>query len=207
MIHNPYWDELEKFVPDEVDPTWQTRTVGGSSRSPAVDAWTLREAMVRKYSWTITSPDAIGFIVAHTRGNLIDPMAGTGYWSYLLTQAGVDCVSSDRHPPAADLDDNMWHPHMTQHVEVKRQDAVQAAHQADPRRTLLLAWPPVDNVASLALQAFGGERMIYIGEGQGGCTADDGFFDVIDKDWHLTAFHPPVQYDGIHDYITVYDRN
>ncbi|BCZ25284.1 hypothetical protein MTY59_51390 [Mycobacterium senriense] len=32
------------------------------------------------------------------QGGLLDPIAGTGYWAYLLTQLGVDVVCYDLNP-------------------------------------------------------------------------------------------------------------
>lgn len=52
---------------------------------------------------------------------------------------------------------------------------------------LLLVWPSAwdDDMALAALDAFGGEYVIYVGEGPQGVTATPAFFQRIglDKDW------------------------
>ncbi|MHA7648694.1 hypothetical protein ACX9NE_00985 [Mycobacterium sp. ML4] len=44
----------------------------------------------------------------YAEGGLVDPMAGTGYWAYLLAQVGVDLVCYDANPGTA-LTTNGWH--------------------------------------------------------------------------------------------------
>ena len=60
-----------------------------------------RRELVVRYSWSVPTPEAVASIAAH--GPLVDPMAGSGYWSYLLDLAGVDVVAFDRLPPGCDL--------------------------------------------------------------------------------------------------------
>jgi hypothetical protein len=76
-----------------------------------------------------------------------------------------------------------------------------------PDRALFLCWPPYGSpMAAAALDFYTGNRVIYIGEGDGGCCADDNFFAALDKGWVEVAEHRPVQWSGLHDWITVYDR-
>jgi hypothetical protein len=50
-----------------------------------------------------------------------------------------------------------------------------------------------------------GNRIIHIGE-HFGCTADDEFFERLESGWDEVASHRPIQWFGMHDYITVYER-
>jgi hypothetical protein len=50
----------------------------------------------------------VAFVAKHARGGLVDPIAGTGYWAYLLAQVGVDVVCYDLNPGTA-LVTNTWH--------------------------------------------------------------------------------------------------
>lgn len=76
-----------------------------------------------------------------------------------------------------------------------------------PDRVLLLCWPPYDNpFAADALRAFQGDTLIYIGEGTGGCCADDDFFDLLDEWEEVDYFREHVQWSGLRDGAGVYRR-
>ena len=76
-----------------------------------------------------------------------------------------------------------------------------------PDRTLLLAWPPYDDpIGEKALTAYAGTRVIYIGEMDGGCCGDDAMFQRLATEWREVAEIRPVQWAGLHDWVTVYDR-
>jgi hypothetical protein len=77
-----------------------------------------------------------------------------------------------------------------------------------PDRVLFLCWPPYNtSMAVDALLAYEGDRVVFIGEGDGGCTGDDQFFEVLRRDWVEEAFlMSHVQWDAIHDFVFVYRR-
>lgn len=174
-----------------------------------------REDLVVRYAWAVPDPASLAFVAEQARGRIVEIGAGTGYWAWQLSQLGVDVVAYDRHPP--DRGGNHWHS--PRHLEtgnptkepapvffpVRRGGAPRAARHPD--RTLLLCWPPYSGtVASRALRAYSGQRVIFIGEGEGGCTAEDAFFRALERGWIEVADHRPVQWRGVHDWITVYDR-
>lgn len=208
MTENPYW----KLVEPHVTPSgndYEGPQIG-DWRSGAGDywmqAWALRKEWARLYSWSVPDPDSIAFVRQHANGAILDPMAGTGYWEYVLTQSGVDCVAFDQHPPREDSPDNPWHIGVAQHVRVRQGDAAEIAAICEPERTLFLSWPPMDDSAYKAVKAYRGNRVIYIGEGNGGCTADEDFFELLAASWQETATHKIAQWSGLHDFITVFDR-
>jgi hypothetical protein len=51
---------------------------------------------------------------------------------------------------------------------------------------LMLHWPPLgDKCAYDALKVFQGNWLLYAGEDEGGCTADDSFFELLRAEWVL----------------------
>lgn len=203
-VTNDYWDAVRDHI--EQDNLW-----GG----PVVDTYgtvtrNFRErvdrfALCGRFSWTVTDPDAVAFVTEHAGPHVVDPMAGSGWWAHLLGENGIRVDASDLNPPDG-TDANHWHRD-DQHVPVLQLDAVQAATVAPVDATLLLSWPPYDSqIGHDVLAAFGGPRVIYIGEGEGGCCGTDAMFELLGKDWTEIAAHRPVQYYGIHDHVTVYDR-
>lgn len=218
-IDNPYWQllkpyvthsEMERFftsiiypeakdlpgplVVGERDQDWQLGIAGP-----------LRRSLCQEYAWTITDPWAVQFVVRCAGGRLIDPMAGTGYWGYLLRQLGVDCYLSDLDPPVPETDGNFWHPRTKMFTDVERLDGVESVKQHGRDRTLLLSWPPMSEVGYDILMAYEGNRLIHIGE-LGGCTGDDNLQAEINTNWTLIEWERPVQASGLHDIISFYAR-
>jgi hypothetical protein len=196
-LDNPYWDAVKDHV-DWTGSLWRTPAVnrfGESTRR------LNRHDLVSRYSWTIPDPTTLAFVAEHAAGGLVDPMAGTGYWAWLLNQLGVDVVCYDLEPGT-----NHWHAGRPLHVEVARMDGATAAAK-HPDRTLLLAWPPYDHPTGTDIvKAYTGQRVIFIGEPEGGCTGDDDLYALLADDWSQVAEHVPVQWNGIHDCVTVHDR-
>src|ERR1700677_4623403 len=86
-------------------------------------------------------PDAVPCVAKHAQGGLVDPIAGTGYWAYLLAQVGVDVVCYDLNPGTA-LTTNGWHGDDL-YAEICAKDGAEAV-AVHPDRTLFLSWPPYD---------------------------------------------------------------
>lgn len=206
LTTNAYWDAVKDDVrpgdtpwdrgpqvgaPDYNDPEWWKRTKD-------------RREMCSRYSWTITSPETVAFVALRAGPAVIDPMAGSGWWAHLLTEAGADVAASDLLRPGTD--GNHWHRHDT-HLPVTLAEGVAAVSEHGAGRTLLLSWPPYNDEAGAdILAAYPGGRVIFIGEGAGGCCGDDRMFELLADGWSEVASHRPVQWYGIHDWVTVYDR-
>ena len=90
-------------------------------------------------------------------GGLVDPIAGTGYWAYLLAQLGVDVICYDSNP-GTELLTNGWHGDDL-YAEICAKDCAEAV-ALHPDRTLLLSWPPHgQDVGARILMAYKGKRV------------------------------------------------
>lgn len=203
-LHNPYWDAVKDHVAESrlFGPGLQVQRWDLRGDRLEFESYPQREDLTKQYSWTITDPDSIEFVKQWSgQTGLIDPMAGTGYWSYILRQEGVDIVAYDKYPGS-----NPWHQANDLHVPVRKLAAVSSIPK-HPDRTLLLAWPPYDdNAGNRALTTYRGETVIYMGESWGGCTGNDAMHRRLDREWHEVDEHLPVTWEGLHDRITVYQR-
>lgn len=191
-MDNPYWGAVRTSVHERNDwPGWHGRQVGGTN----LDSWFgERHRLVNDYAFTISDPDTVAFVVKHAGPRVVDPMAGSGYWAYLLNQSRVDTLAFDRHPLK------------TPAYLVAQADAVDTA-RANSDRTLLLSWPPYnDTIGAKTLAAYRGERVIYMGEMEGGCCGTNRLFSLFKRDYRRIAEHVPVQWFGIHDEVVVYER-
>lgn len=199
---NPYWDAVSSLAHIERYHTWEepARFIGGATRWRETAG---RHDLTSQYAWTITAPDTVDFVAEHAGTRVIDPLAGTGYWAHLLGQRGADVAASDLNPP--NTAKNLWHRAGEVFVPVAARDAVDAVEETD--RTLLLSWPPYDEPTGAAvLNAYRGDRVVYIGEGESGCCGTDEMWAALRSNWTEVAEHRPVQWYGLHDWVTVYDR-
>lgn len=201
---NPYWTAVEPSVKPS-DLSWGSELEVGRFKydwrpgdPPILD----RPELVHMYSWSITDPESVKFVARHQRNGLVDPMAGTGYWAYVLASANVDVVCYDHSLPET----NDWHKDKDPWVDIEQLDATLAVVK-HPDRTLLLSWPPYQSPIGVeTINAYKGDRIIYIGEGGGGCTGSDEMYQVLDEEWEAVAGHTPIHWYGIRDSITVYQR-
>ena len=205
IINNPFWDAVKDCV--EADSFRGNPVVGEFRLDRSVEEsmarFPNRQLLVRKYCWTIPDPDTVAFVAKHARGSLVDPIAGTGYWAYLLTQLEVDVACYDLNPGAALLT-NGWHGDDL-YAQISAKDCAEAV-ALHPDRTLFLSWPPyAQDVGARILKAYKGNRVIYIGEDEGH-TGDDEMHLIIERHWTGVDSRQPVQFWGVHDRVTVYER-
>lgn len=164
---------------------------------------------------------------------VVEVGAGTGYWAYQLAQCGVDVLAYDLAPPYQTANDYHWvlppEPPSTTRLgaepaaavpqrvrqllpatdmffDVQPAAAAEAA-AAHPERSLLICWPPLETpMGTEALTHYQGNRVIYLGEPEGGACADDAFFAQLDEQWTVRAKHQGVTWSFLHDLVIVYDR-
>ncbi|SEE16017.1 hypothetical protein SAMN05444161_5005 [Rhizobiales bacterium GAS191] len=124
----------------------------------------LKATITRHFAWAVPTDEAIAVIRKHTTG-VVEAGAGSGYWTWLMRQAGLSVAAFDLDPPPF-----TW-------TEVSCGDERMVRDHSD--KALLLCWPPWGSgMAANALDAFGGEQVIYIGEWMGG-SADPHFFTQL----------------------------
>lgn len=205
-IDNPFWEAVKDCV--EID-TFHGNPVVGEFRLERSVAENMarfpnRQKLVRKYCWSIPDPGTVVFVAGHAHGGLVDPIAGTGYWAYLLAQLGVGVACYDLNP-GKELVTNGWHD-VDLYAEVCAKDCAEAA-ALHPDRTLFLSWPPHgQDVGTRVLTAYKGERVIYIGDDRGGATGDDRMHLILEAEWTEVDARQPVQWWGQHDWVKVYER-
>jgi hypothetical protein len=199
-IHNPYWEELQGNLAGVVDGLF----AGNYS------IWEQRKKYYSHYCWAVPDPETLAFTLKWLSPSAIEIGAGTGYWANQLATMGLDILAFDAYPP--DKIHNHYHHSIGDEsglwtVFYPVQEGNATTLKEYPDRTLFLCWPPYDNaMAHECLSNYPGQKVIYIGEGDGGCTGDEAFHKLLDDEWHLVAEHIGIQWDGIHDRVYVYER-
>lgn len=170
---------------DLMPPDWTS-----ASEKDDHQAWMTRRIAVRSLAWSIPTAEAVSAVAA--LGDVIDPLAGTGYWGALVRAAGAQVTCSDRSP----LYGNGYHPVGYRFMPMIRADAAQAMQQASTYQmrngkqphALLLSWPPPmrqDGHTCVGAQLvhlhaqLGGEHIAYVGEMAGGSCGSDELFEAL----------------------------
>lgn len=198
-MHNPYFDAVKGML--RYDSLMRSTVVGDPLHNR--DLFLLRKDYVRWYSWAIPDQGAVDLIARHAP-RVVEIGAGGGYWAYLLKQAGVHVETYDETPYSNRLVKSLhaWHPVTQGDWTILRKQRKRYRDFA-----LFLCWPPYrSDFPVKALRAFRGDRLIWVGEDYGGCTADDVFFELLDRKWECVARHAIPQWWGIHDYLGIYAR-
>lgn len=201
-------DSLPDVGAATINPYWEIVRLMPASSRPWGNPWTVdwcrvemigpyRTSLVTTYAWSIPSPSDIAWMRDILDGRaVIEIGAGNGYWAWQLRQAGVDVLPFDNGEQKWD---QQWSPVYVGGTSVARRH---------PERALMLIWPTFSSpMARAALDSYGGDLLLYAGEGHGGCTGDDTFHDELERAWVQIGEAPGhPAYDGIHCSLVAYRR-
>ena len=161
----------------------------------------VRDRFIARFGFAVLTAAVAAAIAPYAP--LLEVGAGSGYWSYEFRRAGVDIIATDPGTGRYRLGGKWlgWEPWL----EVERLDGVTAVRRW-PARALLMVWPDMEAWAAATLEAFAGSTVVYVGEGAGGCTADDRFHELLEERWALKEEIGIPQFGGTHDMAWVYQR-
>jgi hypothetical protein len=164
-------------------------------------AFALREWYTDNLAWAIPSRDAVSEIARFSAYNIVEIGAGSGFWSLLLSLAGAKVA-------AYDADEQPWPERFYGVKSIQKGQASEVAGRFGPRSTLFLCWPPSWNDMSYeSIVSFGGNRLVYIGEGKDGCTGSYKFHEELERGWQERMPKNQIPcWPGIHDRVHFYER-
>jgi hypothetical protein len=192
-------------------PIQQAAEQGGAVLEEYISKYLLaRDRLVSLYSWAIPSPVALEVVARYAP--LVEIGAGVAYWAHLLRERGVDILAYDCELTTTPDHQNTYHRNElavgTAWTEILWGNTATAGEHPD--RTLFLCWPeygtPMAWSALSFYQEAGGRTLVYIGEGRGGATGSDRFFDDLERDWLLREVVVLHRWRGISDHLMVYQR-
>ena len=141
-----------------------------------IETFRFREKYIRN-SFPILTDDFLSFAVDILNDyRVVELACGPGWLTYWLRRYGLEVERA--------VDDLSWNAdgHSTElryQDWVERGDAVECVRQ-DPFGLFVMSWPYMDSLAAKVWKSMRrGSVMLYIGEGHGGCTADDEFHELI----------------------------
>ncbi len=193
-------------------------TIDEYTMSKSLENIRERKNFQMNFSWAVPTPEAVKSIVDFAGSDTIYEIgAGKGYWAYFINEMNgkikcfdnPDCVfhyfkspvSNDFGQNIADISQfKTFYP-----VDFcATKDVVRGCKNA---KVLMFCWPEYDKSwAYEYLKTIKPDKLIYIGEGYGGCCADDSFFKYIERCYDEYGFTSIPQWDGLHDYVMFYTR-
>ena len=165
------------------------------------DSFILRAKFCGLISWSVPDEGATEAIKGFVEGGrILEVGAGNGLYSVLLNRSGVYCKPTDNYGTKYFVCDNNL-------TEIEKLDETQAITKYGDYEVLMMIWPPPsDPMACKALKAFKGNKVIYAGENEYGCTADYDFFQELDANWVAVDTYGNPQFNGFGDSFTFYRR-
>ncbi len=173
------------------------------------DDYFIREIYTHFCSWCIVDDEWISEIAKICKNKkCIEIMAGNGLISHALQIHGIDIRPYD----------NFSWESLTKYTTVYEMDAIECAEKLD-YDYIICSWPPYEStdicmVLKKMYYKNPKSKLIYIGEYQGGCTACDKFFDmvdIIDRGHESKIINKANEYFkrfyGINDYIILMRPN
>jgi SAM-dependent methyltransferase len=131
-------------------------------------------------------------------GRVLDAGSGSGFLSKELCRRGVNAFAVDR----CDYE-NKAHQFGYPLINVYQRDALGDAvvYVSNQFAAVLLVWPPYDKSFAFDIEKamHPGQLLIFEGEGAGGCTGDDKFFEYVsDGEQWLALKELSDQLDAVH---------
>jgi hypothetical protein len=171
--------------------------------------YVTRQTFVELYGWCIPRGGLIRLIrrFAGDSGNVLFPIAGLGFIPFLLTSfvSRNGTYFPESRVIATDIE-----PPSDAYCTVRREDGVVTAENSTSLDTMVISWAPYGSPLGVEMvRAFHGHTIIVIGESEGGCTANDDFFDELLSNWTMVPLDSQTliyTWPTIHDEVTVYIR-
>lgn len=194
-----YTGDLEK---------WRS-VIGSSFRN-----FQIRELYVNQFGYSVVTTEVAKILVSFINNRrVLDAGAGTGYISSVLAAMGVESVTAVDTTAGACTNKKWWKKDL--HFPVQVDDTVKVLEQfADSYDVVLMSWPCYDTSTGydVAKAMTSGQVLIYQGESQSGCTANDDFFELLDAEFveheelndKLWDHH--YAFSGIHDRWMIYTK-
>ncbi|KAJ3033273.1 hypothetical protein HDV00_006536 [Rhizophlyctis rosea] len=183
-----------------------------------------RQAATEVFAWAIPTYYSLQKIHEACSQGIGEIGAGTGYRAHLLSLVGADVLATDNYretqltyniddytiyddwgslaPPNKQLNESKPLYHPVQNIEG---NAFISSGQAGTR-VLLFCWPREEFGAQDGFRGYNGDCVVCVGEGSDGCTADIGGALKGTAEWEMDEMIDIPQWEGIHDYISIWRR-
>ncbi len=157
----------------------------------------LRSLVTGRYNmWALVDKEWTSQLQFRRGERVLEVMAGAGW-----LQKAIKATHNVKYTAIDNRSSHSWGKQIKTVSRVLRKDAVEYVRTNGSNfDTLICSWPnyasPIfTNICTEWHNTGKDRKIIYIGEGNGGCTADDSFFAGFTAD----KYHSIPNWDGLHD--------
>lgn len=198
LLTEHLWFHFEDLIPKDKfrgDVTLDLKESLNRELLPFVARWFA----VGSFGFAIPTRSALNTL--RRLGPIVEIGAGCGYWAYLLRCMDVDVAAYDKYPNLPTPPEAPWKWDRKWTV-VKEGGPVDVALHGD--RTLLLGWPPMDDMAFQCLRRYDGDCVVWIGDWD--ATGNDAFKERLEKKFKQGKPVALPNWPGIHDMMTIWRK-
>lgn len=178
---NDEWKAVLKQCPTTPPPLWTKGYWQNSGLLSNGCFFERRDQYVRRASWCILTQDVAEVLADFIKDRtVVELLAGTGYIAHHLR--ALSSLDRKQYRAYDSRGSHQFHDTTNYRGVTKKNARMAPIKSAD---IVLMTWPCYDDplAAILIKKMVKGQYLIYNGEGYGGCTADDAFFDVLERDF------------------------
>jgi len=204
-------EDIERFGPggqDWINPSEETeeyRKTHDLYLKNIMGDYYRRKQFIENYGWSVPTKEAIEKLKSFIGGEqVLEVGSGLGLWAKLMRDIGINIIATEMEP---DSSKNNYIGERVPHTEIERINGMEAISKYGNSGVLFISWPPYDNpLANDIVKSFKGNKIIFVGEGSGGCTGDDSFFCTIQNQWQEAGSVQIPRWTGIYDKIVLFVR-
>lgn len=170
----------------------------------------VRDVYNQIFSFPVITQEVLEEMIEYFRGKrILEVAAGSGYISSLLQNEGIDIKPTDTFDWANGK--GFYTAWKEMFTEVEKLDGLKAIDKyGDEYKVVLLSWPMYDNPFGYNVLRKCLEKdltLVYIGEDETGCTANDDFFTLRDKCATKCIIHSYRPFPTIYDHFYEIKKN
>jgi hypothetical protein len=193
---------METLVEKKWEDVVHRGTTGRSSLNFLIEDWEMRDRFRHSVSWHIPTTDLVELIKSYSP--VVSVGSGLAYTESIALEKGADILATDISPD----EKNLWCTDGEFQMEVEKLDASGAVKKYFDRN-VFMGWPPYDNpMAYEVVKAMEiGKFLVYVGEGHGGCTGNDEFFEYLYANFEEVEIEFSIpRWSGIYDGVQVFKK-
>lgn len=142
--------------------------------------FTARDFYVHNFGFSLLNKKFINDLSFHLEGKkVIDVCAGSGFLASQLQINDIKITAVDQHNPTQN-----HYGFQKEFTSIYQDNSIEYLKSVGKSfDSVIMSWPDYNSpfATEILQQMHPGQELIYIGESCGGCTADDSFWELLDK--------------------------
>lgn len=176
----------------------------------------IRELYVQHYGFVAINENFVNDLSSVIENErVLEVGAGTGFLAKNLQDKGINLIAVDNAISDMEKYENTYGFRKTFTNIIETDAIIYLKENFNNFDTILMVWPPMgESLSSEILKEMkSGQKLIYIGEGIGGCTGNETFFKLLNKQYiknqelSKIANQNYLRFPMIKDHVSIYEKN